>query len=157
MKWLVLCAAGASYGVLSSAGVFTVFAAVGLVPRFVGKTHTARHVTLYEEMIIWGTILGGLASIFYPYYAGAVASFLGAAGAFGGISLQVIYGFFAGIFVGCLALAIAEVLESIPILSMRINFGTGMRLAIWAMAVGKLIGSLYYFYRCLWTTAGLDK
>lgn len=157
MKWLILCAAGACYGVLSSAGVFTVFAAVGLVPRFAGRTHTARHVTLYEEMIIWGTILGGLASIFYPYYVGMVSPVLGAAGSFWGILLQIIYGFFAGIFVGCLALAIAEVLDSIPILSMRINFGTRIRLAILAMAIGKMMGSLYYFYQCLWTTAGLDK
>lgn len=157
MKWLMLCAAGVSYGVLSSAGVFTVFAAVGLVPRFAGRTHTARHAILYEEMIIWGTILGGLASVFYPYYAGWVSEWLGAAGPWLGISLQVIYGVFAGIFVGCLALAIAEVLDSIPILSMRISFGTGMRYAIWAMAMGKLAGSLYYFYYCLWTTAGLDK
>lgn len=152
MRWLILCVAGVSYGVLSSAGVFTVFAAVGLVPRFAGKTHTAKYAILYEEMIVWGTILGGVASVFYPYYAGEVAAFLGAAGALCGGFLQVIYGFFAGIFVGCLALAIAEVLDSIPILSMRINFGTGMRLAIGAMAIGKLVGSLYYFFHCLWTT-----
>ena len=31
---------GASYGFLSAAGVFTVLAAVGLVPLFAGKTHT---------------------------------------------------------------------------------------------------------------------
>ena len=39
---------GASYGLLAAAGVFTVLVAVGLVPRFAGRTHTADKVILYE-------------------------------------------------------------------------------------------------------------
>ena len=42
MKQLLLIVTGASYGLLSAAGVFTVLVAVGLIPRFAGKTHTAR-------------------------------------------------------------------------------------------------------------------
>ena len=37
----ILILFGLSYGVLSAAGVFTALAAVGLVPRFVVRTHTA--------------------------------------------------------------------------------------------------------------------
>ena len=39
MKTLFLIFAGASYGMLSSAGVFTVLVAVGLVPRFAGDAY----------------------------------------------------------------------------------------------------------------------
>ena len=49
---------GISFGGLSSAGVFTVLIAVGLIPRFAGKTHTSRHVFLYEEMVVAGAIAG---------------------------------------------------------------------------------------------------
>lgn len=54
IRQLLLIAAGASYGLLSAAGVFTVLVAVGLIPRFAGKTHTAHYVLLYEEMVIFG-------------------------------------------------------------------------------------------------------
>ena len=47
---------GASYGFLAAAGVFTVLAAVGLVPRFAGKTHTGKYVLIYEEMVVFGTL-----------------------------------------------------------------------------------------------------
>ena len=46
MKTFFLIVVGVSYGLLSSAGVFTVLVAVGLVPRFAGKTHTAGKVML---------------------------------------------------------------------------------------------------------------
>ena len=66
-KWMfkesLLIFSGISFGLLSSAGVFTVFSAVGLVPRFAGKTHSAKRIFLYENMIILGTIVGGCASI----------------------------------------------------------------------------------------------
>ena len=47
IRQLLLIVTGASYGLLSAAGVFTVLVAVGLIPRFAGKTQTARYVLLY--------------------------------------------------------------------------------------------------------------
>ena len=67
MRTFFLAATGTSYGLLAAAGVFTVLAAVGLVPRFAGKTHTAGQVLLYEEMVIFGTITGCLLSVFARY------------------------------------------------------------------------------------------
>ena len=58
---------GASYGFLAAAGVFTVLAAVGLVPRFAGKTHTGKYVLIYEEMVVFGTLTGCILSIFSRY------------------------------------------------------------------------------------------
>ena len=60
--------------------------------------------------------------------------------------LLVLFGLFAGIFVGCLALAIAEMLDSIPIFARRISFRHGLGLAVLSVALGKLAGSLYYFF-----------
>ena len=119
--------AGTAYGVLSSAGVFTVLAAVGLVPRFAGRTHTADKVLLYEEMVIFGTIVGCIFSVFSRYCTPAawlLAHFPNQLEFWRmlGRSVQLVFGFFAGTFIGCLALAIAEMLDSIPIIARRISF-----------------------------------
>lgn len=150
MKTLLLMIAGSSYGFLSSAGVFTVLAAVGLVPRFAGKTHTAGKVILYEEAVIFGTITGAVLSIFSGYcqfgawwqeqFPGCLTQLYAV-----GTVWQAAFGLFAGMFVGCLALAIAEMLDSIPILARRISFRHGIGLAVVSMAIGKLCGSVFYF------------
>lgn len=62
-----------------------------------------------------------------------------------GSAVLILWGFFAGMFVGCLALAIAEMLNSIPIFARRIGFRHGLGVAIAAAAFGKLLGSLLYF------------
>ena len=55
------------------------------------------------------------------------------------------FGLFCGMFVGCLALAIAEMLDSIPIFTRRISFRHGIGLVVLSMAAAKLCGSLFYF------------
>ncbi|MDR0964770.1 MAG: stage V sporulation protein AB [Clostridium sp.] len=143
------------FGLLSAAGVFTVFAAVGLVPRFAGRTHTAKNALIYENMVIAGTIVGCFCSIFERY--AHVGRFLAAhfpqhhnfIEVFGN-GLLVVYGIFSGMFIGCLALAIAELLDSIPIFARRLSFRHGIGLGIVGIALGKLCGSLFYFIEKLY-------
>ncbi len=158
LRLLFLSILGGSYGLLAAAGVFTVLAAVGLVPRFAGKTHTAKQVLIYEEMVIFGTLAGCVLSVFSRYCqfgAWWQERFPDQPGLLYGIGTawQAVFGLFAGMFVGCLALAIAEMLDSIPILTRRISFRHGLGLAVIAMAVGKLLGSLIYFWAELHRTA----
>lgn len=151
MKTFFLIVIGTSYGLLAAAGVFTVLVAVGVVPRFAGKTHTGKKVLLYEEMVIFGTITGTLLSVFPEYmqfasywqqrHPGWMPLWNGI-----GTGAEAVFGLFAGMFIGCLALAIAEMLDSIPIMSRRISFRHGMGIAILSMAIGKLCGSLLYFW-----------
>ncbi len=150
MKEFILAFIGISFGVLAAAGVFTVLVAVGLVPRFAGKTHTANKVLLYEEMVIFGTLVGGVASVFPEYsQLGAMLqqNFPVEMQVWNGlgVGLQGILGLSGGMFVGCLALAIAEMLDSIPIFARRISFRHGIGLAILCTALGKVCGSLFYF------------
>lgn len=65
----------------------------------------------------------------------------------GGEVFLGIAGLFIGMFVGCLALAIAEMLDSIPIFARRTSFRHGLGTAVLAVAVGKLVGSFYYFWQ----------
>ncbi len=160
MRILFLCLLGTGFGLLASAGVFNIFVAIGLVPRFAGKTHTADKILVYEEMVVFGTLIGAFFSI-YPEYSQFAAWWqqrfatpeVGAQNLLTypvwidmvGKVLQVVFGVFSGMFVGCLALAIAEMLDSFPILARRVSFRHGLGCAILSMACGKIFGSLWYF------------
>lgn len=157
LKQLLMAACGLSFGLLSSAGVFTVLASVGLIPRFTGKMHLAGKTFTLENAVVLGTIAGGLASV-YEEGLGALGlegQELGGAwlllkGA--GVLFLIAFGFFAGIFIGCLAFAIAEMLDSIPIFARRTGFRHGLGAAVTAAAFGKLLGSLLYFAKGIFET-----
>ena len=149
VKQILLGVVGLAGGLSVAGGVFTTLIAVGLIPRFAGKTHTAKHIFLYEEMVVCGTVLGGLISVFFPFLdlvglAGRI-QLLKEVYPYIAVAILIIYGLFAGIFVGCLALAIAEMLDSIPIFSRRMKFRHGVGVVILCMAIGKTVGSLIYF------------
>ncbi len=44
-----------------------------------------------------------------------------------------------------LSIALAEVLDGIPIFARRVRLKMGVSIAVLAVAVGKIAGSLYYF------------
>lgn len=149
LRSLFLAIVGGSFGLLAAAGVYTVFVTVGIVPRFAGRTHTADKVVLYEEMVIFGSIAGGFFSLFPEYSQLGIffreAFSIRSAVWIGGL-IQGVFGLFSGMFIGCLALAIAEMFDSIPIFARRISFRHGLGLAVLSMALGKLCGSLFYFW-----------
>lgn len=153
LKQVFMGICGLSFGLLASAGVFTVLVSVGLIPRFAGKMHVAKKVFALEEAVIFGTLCGGALSVFSR--GGGLGRFVLEREIFGadtaeiwkwiGYGILIVGGAFAGMFVGCLALAIAEMLNSIPIFARRIGFRHGLGVAITAAALGKLLGSLIYF------------
>ena len=63
-----------------------------------------------------------------------------------GSLLLSVFGIFAGMFVGCFAIAIAEMLNTIPVFTRRIRLGKGIGIVMLFLALGKTIGSLIYFY-----------
>lgn len=150
MTWIsevMLALLGICFGLMVAGGVFTVLFGVGMIPRFAGKTETARYEMLYEEFIIAGSITGCILSVFeFPYMLGEWVQKLPTL-AYDVVTLVVlvIIGSFSGIFVGCLALALAEMIDSIPIFARRIGFRHGIGVVIIATAIGKLCGSILYF------------
>lgn len=163
IRQLLLFIIGVSSGLIVSAGVFTVLISVGLIPRFAGKMHVARKIFVLEEMVVCGTLVGSFFSIFGDW--GMVGAFVRDHQMFGrnvtqgvwnliGTMILIVFGVFAGIFVGCLALAIAEMLNTIPVFARRIGFRHGLGIAILAVALGKLIGSLVYFTQQVYLYGG---
>lgn len=155
---LFLAVFGLSAGMLVSAGIFTVLLAVGLTPRFVGTTHTAKKILLYESCITAGAVIGTFFSaipalghtgewlrqqMLLQAWGAAVQRVIDV----GGEIFLGTAGLFMGMFVGCLALAIAEMLDSIPIFARRVSYRHGLGTAVLAVAIGKLVGSLYYFWQ----------
>lgn len=141
MVWelMLLWIIGISSGIMVSAGVFTVLFVVGLVPRFAGRTDTARCELFYEECLIFGAILADVVSVF------PVKGSLGSGPKLLLTALLILIGIFAGIFVGCLSIALAEVLDGIPVFARRIRLKMGVSIAVLAVALGKIAGSLVYF------------
>lgn len=164
LKQFFLGVMGLSFGIFAAGGVFTVLVSVGLIPRFAGKMHVGRKVLLFEESVIAGTLIGSFLSVYDRY--GRIGDFIIKKHIFGesytetiwhilGTVLLIMFGLLAGIFVGCLALAIAEMLNSIPIFARRIGFRHGIGIAILAMALGKVSGSLVYFIKAIYLHGGV--
>lgn len=131
---LLLGLIGLAAGSSVAAGTFAFIVMLGIVPRIVGKSKTAKEILYYENMVVLGGIAGNLVSVFLtiPLPFGRV--FLG------------VYGFCGGIFVGCIAAALAEVLKTFPILFRRMKIKLGLSYVLLCMALGKTAGALWFFF-----------
>ena len=87
----------------------------------------------FENCIILGAVLGCVWSTFLEMSVPF------------GSTILVLYGLSAGIFVGCIAIALAEILDTFPILFRRAKVKQGMAWIILFLALGKTCGSFYYF------------
>lgn len=133
-KQLLMGLVGLSSGIGVAGGLFALIIALGIVSDFADKTHTAKYILLYEDVIALGGILGNIISVYQIILP------LGQWGA-------GLYGLFSGIFVGAWAMALTEILNIIPIFSRRIDLRRGLTLVILSMVIGRTMGSLLYYYQ----------
>ena len=120
-------------GVIIAGGVTGLLIGLSIVPRYAGITHTARHILLYEDVTLLGTVLG---NIFYLYSLPLPM----------GWPFLALYGLFSGIFLGGWIMALAEIADVFPIFTRRIRFTEGIPKVVIAMALGKTLGSLLYYF-----------
>lgn len=132
IKQVFLGFIGLASGSAISAGVFSFIISVGVVPRIIGKSRTAADVIAYENAVILGGTLGNLFSLF------SISVPLG-------IWIVVLFGLSAGIFTGCLAVALAEILNTFPIMFRRFGIKEGLSWLLFFMALGKAVGALYFY------------
>lgn len=124
---------GLSAGAVTAAGVFAIITVIGVIPRLVGKTHTAKWIHLYEWMVVLGGIWGNLMEIFYIPRGG-------------GKLLLALYGLGSGMFVSCLVMSLAEVLEVFPVMCRRLRLTSGMAYIVLSLALGKMAGAFLFFF-----------
>ncbi|MBS5283286.1 MAG: stage V sporulation protein AB [Clostridiales bacterium] len=143
LKQALLLLAGVCAGGIIASGVYAFLAIIGVFVRLMGKTGTRCHILLYETWIMVGGILGNILDIYeFPIHMGAWT----------GQIFMAVFGGATGIFVGCLAMSLAETLKALPVISRRIHLSVGLPWLIAATAAGKLIGSLIYFFYRLGTS-----
>ena len=131
-KQFLLALIGLSAGITVAAGLFSFVISLGVVSDFADRTHTGRHVLLYETSIALGGILGNIFIIYQiPVRAGGV--------------LLAGFGLLAGIFAGCWAMALAEILNVFPIFIRRVKLIKCIPYMILSMAVGRGVGALIFF------------
>ena len=123
---------GLSSGALVAGGVVALTIGLGIVERFVGISHTAKHAGLYETMICLGGMAGCLVTVYLPYL------YLGRTG-------LLVTGFFCGIFVGGWIMALAELLNVFPVFIRRLGLTKGKSFLVISLALGKTLGSLLEF------------
>lgn len=125
---------GFAAGIAIAAGTFAFIIMIGIVPRIAARSKTAKHTLGYENAILLGGLSGDILSVFLDLQIP------------GGRPLLILYGFCAGIFVGCVAVALAEILKALPIFFRRVHVKEGLPWLILFMAIGKMLGSYFYFF-----------
>ncbi len=126
---LIFVCLGLCGGILVAGGLFAFLAMVGVVTRLAAGTRTAKWVMFYEDMALLGGTIGNVAYIFNKGLPTGTVWFL-------------LYGLCAGIFTGCLAAALAEVVKMLPVLSERVSLKRGMTGIMLLFALGKMAGAL---------------
>lgn len=148
----LLAVLGLSFGFFTAGGVFTTVIVVALVPRFAARFHTAYKIFMYEEWIAAGAIAGGIFGVYSHLWHTVAWDQRGPVMKTVGITAVILWGLFTGMFVGCLALAIEEMLGGIPVFARRVHLRKGLGVAVLAIALAKFAGSMYYFWFGLFET-----
>ncbi|OON93965.1 MAG: hypothetical protein ATN33_05015 [Epulopiscium sp. Nele67-Bin001] len=134
MMWSrLLCITwGLSSGMVISTGMASFITAMGIIPRLLTKSNIETHCVAATNAAILGTIFGNIIVLFHPYIP--LPSFV-----------IGIFGLCIGIFTGCLAAAVTEIVNVFPVMGRRLHIYLGMRLFVFSFAMGKLVGALYYW------------
>ena len=132
LKQVFLGFIGLASGAAISAGVFSFIISIGVVPRIIGKSRTAFDIMAYENAVLLGGTAGNLMALF------SIQVPLG-------ITAVIAFGLSAGIFTGCLSVALAEILNTFPIMFRRLGIKEGLSGILFFMALGKAAGALYFY------------
>ncbi|MGN0242442.1 MAG: stage V sporulation protein AB [Lachnospiraceae bacterium] len=135
INYVFLAVVGIASGMIIAGGYVAVITMLGVIPRLATLSKTVDHVYAYENSVILGTIGGNLMNLYdIPVHLG--------------YPFIILYGLFAGIYVGGLAVALEEIVNAIPIFARRYRLRKGLPYLVYAFAFGKLIGSftLYFMF-----------
>lgn len=129
---LLLAVIGLSGGAAVAAGLFSFIVELGVVADFADRTHTGEQIMFYEDCVALGGIVGNL---IYVFRIGLPL----------GTPFLAVTGIFAGIFVGCWAMALAEILNVFPVFMRRLKIVRYISAFVISMALGKGLGMLVFF------------
>lgn len=148
LNYVILGLAGGIFGVATSAGMIALLIKLGVVPRIIARFHLADYVLICENALMLGTVAGCISSVEEQAWLGDIlpkSLMYQRGGNLPIVLLLCLLGLGAGIFVGCQAMALAEILDMFPIMFRRMKLQIGISVLILALALGKMTGALWYF------------
>ena len=57
---------GFSGGLVIAGGIIALMVGLGVITRFIGISHTAKHVRIFEDAILLGSVFGTLMTVYQP-------------------------------------------------------------------------------------------
>ncbi len=138
LKSVFMIVVGVASGLGVAAGTFAFLVVISIIPRLVQKAKLEHKIIYLENIVFRGILFGTVLSLF-SWKKKLLFTILGR-------SMLTIFGISAGIFVGCLSVALAEILDTFPIFFRRLRIKESMgKWMLFSMAMGKMIGSLFFF------------
>ena len=139
LRSLLGCLICFSSGIGVAAGTFAFLLVIRVIPRMLQKAGLEHKVIYIENMVFKGVVFGTVFSLFFWKKKWLLALL--------GRTLLTIFGLSAGIFTGCIAVALAEILDTFPIFFRRLHLNENLcEGLLFMMALGKMLGSLFYFF-----------
>ena len=138
VQQILLGIIGLSSGVAVAGGLFSFIVELGVIADFADRTHTGDQILFYEDCVALGGMLGNLFFLFRP----ALSALFHIQ-----TVLLVIFGLFAGIFTGCWAMALAEILNVFPVFMRRTRIVRYITVLVVCTALGKGLGALLFFFK----------
>ena len=136
-------AIGLAQGVAVGAAAMLVFSTLGVASQLSAITGTRGSIRLYG-----GAICLGMVSLTTLYTAGL-------RGVRALLPLLLPIGLCAGIYTGMLLSSLAEIIDIFPAVSGKLRLKGCVRLLVWALALGKTAGVLFYYLSPAITAYGL--
>lgn len=134
---IILAVWGISGGLMVAAGICALVTTINFISRLALKTNTAYRVKNYENMLFCGAFIGN--SIYFVYPVINLRS------GPGNILLGIIGGFW-GIYVGCLAMSLAEALDASTVFFRRIGLKKHIKVVIFGIIIGKILGNWIFWH-----------
>ena len=135
-KYIILGLIALGGGALISAAVFALIASTGVITRMAGKNQPGKNIKKYETAVVLGGVWWNIFWVF-SISMHMPSNIIGV--------LQPIMGLAHGVFVGCLAVSLAEALNATAIFARRVKLKTGLSFLILSAALGKIIAAFIQF------------
>ena len=135
IRYILMAIIGLAAGGVIAGAYVAFIASLGVYTRLEGWAKTGKKTLRIETLILLGTTFGNLMTLYeIPIPVGQVG--------------LAACGLFFGMFTGCLAAALADVVKLFPILCRRIGLRKGLPYIIAAVGIGKAVGNWIQFF-CL--------
>lgn len=132
MYYMIEFFIGIAGGIAVGGAFAAIFTVLDIIPRLAQITRSTAHITKYEAAIALGAFSWTIIDFF------SINMLTGTLG-------NVIFGLFAGAFVGLLAAGLTEVFNVLPIMAKRLKMTNYMYYFVMALILGKVSGSIFYW------------